>query len=262
VTSAPAQTSGDGAPVTPSSSYAEVLAHVRRTGGKSNRGAAAYTRWVNRPLGRRVAALSYRRGWTPNQLTAVNACLILPTLVLIAVVRPNPLWNVVAALLLLSGYVLDSADGQLARIRGGGSKAGEWLDHVTDALKTALVHAVVAVVWFRFYEFDSQAWLLVPLAFGVVHSTQFFSLMLADDLRRLARVERREPAMKAPEAPGTAPILRSLLVLPNDWGVFCLVLMLLSAQWWFVAAYGALFAVNLLFLLAGWVRWYRELVTI
>jgi phosphatidylglycerophosphate synthase len=179
-------------------------------------------------------------------------------LILIAVIPPAGPWNLFAGLLLMAGYVLDSADGQLARLRGGGSKAGEWLDHVVDAVKTALVHGALAVAWFRFYEFDSAAWLLIPLAFGVVHSTYFFSLMLADDLRHLAKVERG--GIAAGSSRKRRGVLRSILMLPNDWGVLCIALMLLPFQWLFVTVYALLLAANTVFLFAGWARWYRELV--
>jgi phosphatidylglycerophosphate synthase len=250
-------------PASPSAqeTYGQIVARLAATAGKSNRGAPGYTRWVNRPLGRRVAAVAFLRGMTPNQLTALNALLIFPTLLLIALVEPRWWWNVLAGLLLLAGYVLDSADGQLARLRGGGSKAGEWLDHVADAVKTGMAHAVLVVAWYRFYDLD-PVWLLVPLAFGVVHFVYYFSLMLADDLRRLAKVERGDPRPSVPASSEPAPVIRSFIMLPNDWGVLCLVLMLLPVQWLFVTAYSLLLAANALFVLAGWVRWYRELVTL
>ena len=255
-------TSGTRTGGTATRSHADLVAELRRGAGKSNRGAPGYTRWVNRPLGRHVAALAHRLGMTPNQLTALNSLIIFPTLVSLAVVKPTFWWTVPAGLLLMLGYVLDSADGQLARLRGGGSKAGEWLDHVADAVKTAMVHAVLVVTWYRFFEFPSAAWLLLPLAFGVVHSTYYFSIMLADDLRRLAKVERRVPAPTTPASLEHAPVLRSFIMLPNDWGVLCVAIMLLPLQWVFVAVYSLLLAANTVFVLAGWVRWYRELVTL
>jgi len=242
-----------------------IVRRLAETAGKSNRGAPAYTRWVNRPLGRQVAAVAFRWGRTPNQVTIANAAIIFPVLLLLAAVRPTFPWTSVAALLLLCGYVLDSADGQLARLRGGGSKAGEWLDHVVDACKTALVHVVLLVVWFRFYEFDDTAWLLVPIAFTVVHSTYFFALMLADDLRRIARIEGQAAAsthQREATQPEQAPLLRSFLVLPNDWGVLCIALLLLPLQWAFVIIYTTLLAAKTLFVVAGCARWYRELVTL
>ena len=244
-----------------SPSYRDVVHRLASGASKSNRGAGGYTRWVNRPLGRRVAAYSYLRGLTPNQLTFVNALLIFPAMLAMALVAPGG-WTVAAVVALLAGYVLDSADGQLARLRGGGSAAGEWLDHVVDAVKTGVFHAVMVVVWFRFYDLDSAAWLLVPLGFLVVHLSFFFSLMLADDLRRLDKVKRGTTAPPVDVTSERAPVLRSLIVLPNDWGVVCLTVLLLAVQPVFMTLYTGLFLANVLFLAYGWVRWYRELVTI
>src|SRR5206468_3735903 len=102
---------------------------------KSNRGAAGYSRWVNRRLGRQIAAVAYLRGLTPNQVSAISAVFTFAAIASLAVFRPDWLLAVLATVALLTGYAFDSADGQLARLRGGGSPAGEWLDHVLDALK-------------------------------------------------------------------------------------------------------------------------------
>ena len=52
--------------------------------------------------------------------------------------------------LLVVGYAFDAADGQLARLRGGGIIAGEWLDHMVDAIKVASLHLAVLVGLYRF----------------------------------------------------------------------------------------------------------------
>ena len=63
------------------------------------------------------------------------------------------------------GYALDSADGQLARLRGGGSLTGEWLDHVIDSFKISTLHLAVLVMAYRFFPTPTW-WLLVPLVFS------------------------------------------------------------------------------------------------
>jgi phosphatidylglycerophosphate synthase len=245
-------------------SYAEVLGRLA-SAQKSNRGAAGYTRWINRPLGRRVAALAYLRGLVPNQLSMANATLTAAAFVLIATVRPSTTTSIATALVLLCGYIFDSADGQLARLSGGGSPAGEWLDHVLDAAKCTAVHCVVAIAWFRFYDLKHEALLLLPLAYCVVNSSFFFGIMLAEQLRRVARANARAGAgtqalvLDAPPASHAAPVLRSLIVLPNDYGVLCIVLAALFDSTVFVPSYAFLLLANTLFLLAGSVRWYREM---
>ena len=83
-------------------------------------------------------------------------------------------------------------------------------------------------------------------------------------LRRIARVQaggtgKTTAAVNPSEK---APILRSLIVLPNDYGLHCLVLMLLPIQTTFVAVYTFLAVCNLLFLIVGCLRWFREMKTL
>src|SRR5437763_16559073 len=96
-------------PVAPDSTdrpatYGAALARLRATAGKSNRGAAGYTRWVNRPLGRRIAAFGYVRGLTPNQLTWFSGVLTLAGIALIATTRPSWPLDLGLPLLLLFAY--------------------------------------------------------------------------------------------------------------------------------------------------------------
>lgn len=229
--------------------------------GKSNRGAAGYSRWVNRRLGRHLAAVSYRVGLTPNQVSLISGVFTFPALAAVALVRVGWLVDTLVVVALLLGYAFDSADGQLARLRGGGSYAGEWLDHVLDALKMSSVHLVIAIAWFRFYDLVHPADLLVPLGFCVVSVVFFFALLLADLLRRIELARSGAPPSAAPnlDSNAPAPVLRSLVVLPNDYGLLALSLLLLPAPTAFRIVYSLLFAANLLFLLTGSVRWFREM---
>jgi phosphatidylglycerophosphate synthase len=231
-----------------------------RSAQKSNRGAAPYSRWINRRIGRQIAAIAYPAGLSPNQVTAISGLFTFPALAAIAVFRPT-WWNsilIVAALLL--GYAFDSADGQVARLRGGGSYAGEWLDHVLDSIKNSAFHLVIAVCWYRFYD-ESRGFCLLPLGFAVVSAVFFFAMVLADLLRRVDRAKRGLTAVTTssvdPNEP--APILRTLIVLPNDYGVLCLALLFLALPAAMIGVYAFLFAANTAYLLAGGYRWFREM---
>ncbi|MCU1656625.1 MAG: CDP-alcohol phosphatidyltransferase, partial [Pseudonocardiales bacterium] len=228
---------------------------------KSNRGAAGYSRWVNRRLGRQIAAVAYLRGLTPNQVSAISAVFTFAAIAAIAVFRSSWVVGVAAAAGLLVGYAFDSADGQVARLRGGGSPAGEWLDHVLDALKVSAFHIAIAIAWFRFFDLRHPSLLLVPLGFAVVSAVFFFALVLSDMLRRVERLKAGQSGVTTASLDPTerAPILRSLVVLPNDYGVLALSVVLIGAQTAFVVVYTALFAANALFLAAGCVRWFREM---
>lgn len=227
--------------------------HELRQRQKTAKGAPAYSRYINRPLGRRLAALAYRWGLNPNQVTGLSAVCTFGGIFLIAAFAPS--WPVTGfvATLLVAGYALDSADGQLARLQNSGSAAGEWLDHIVDAIKTAVLHAAVLICWYRFYDLDVR-WLLVPLAFQAVASVQFFAMILTDQLRRLNR-GMTEHFMSGQ---GTSSMAYSLAVLPTDFGLMCLLFVLLAWPAGFVTGYSLLLLANGGFVVLALAKWYRE----
>ncbi|MGX1576488.1 CDP-alcohol phosphatidyltransferase family protein [Cellulosimicrobium funkei] len=223
---------------------------------KSSSGAAAYSRFVNRPLGRPLAAGAYVLGLTPDAVTLVSAATTLAGIATIALAEPTLGSSLAAVVLLALGYALDSADGQLARLSRSGSAAGEWLDHFFDAFKTVALHLAVLVCWFRYYDVDA-GWLVVPLAFCVVSSTFFFGIVAVD-------LVRRAKGSPGGAAHGTGGRLRehplyTLAVLPTDYGFLCLSFALLWLPSAFLVVYTALAVVNALVLPLAAVRWYRSL---
>jgi phosphatidylglycerophosphate synthase len=217
---------------------------------KTNKGAPAYSRYVNRPLGRRFAALAQLAGRTPNQVTALSAVCSLAGIALLALVPPSAALGVAVAALLVAGYALDAADGQLARLQGSGSRSGEFLDHVVDAVKLSSLHAAVLIGLFRFTDLPATA-LLVPLGFQVVAAVWFFAMILVDQMRRAAGAPVSRTAPASP--------LRSLAAIPTDYGVLCLTFLLYGFTGAFLAVYGVLFAGSLLILGAALLSWYREI---
>ena len=173
-----------------------------RSAQKPSRGTAAYSRLVNRPAGRFVAAVTHVLGLTPNGATAISATLSATGLLLLASLPPSWWLAVSVAVLLAAGYVMDSVDGQLARLRGSGTLSGEYLDHTVDCVKTATLHLAVLISWYRFPPVEERAWLLVPVAFVVVDMMSFFGLVTMPLLRRLHRVhETTASPAPAPEHP-------------------------------------------------------------
>ncbi len=223
-----------------------------RSAQKSAKGVSYYSRWVNRPAGRVLAAAAHVLGLTPNAVTALSALVTGCGIALIALVRPS--WPLTAGvvLLLVTGFALDSADGQLARLRGGGNRAGEWLDHVVDCGKMLTLHLAVLVGLYRFVRPLPAGWLALPLAFQVTAVTTFFAGILTEQLKRSAG-----PSGSPPTAPSA---LRSVLLLPADYGVFCLLFLSWGAgRGVFLGVYGGLLAVNVLLAVALLVKWFREL---
>ncbi|ACQ79255.1 CDP-alcohol phosphatidyltransferase [Beutenbergia cavernae DSM 12333] len=227
-----------------------------RDAQKSNRGAAGYSRWVNRPLGRVLAAAAFTLGLTPNAVTALSAVATFSGIAVIALVPPSVVAGIGAAALLVLGYALDSADGQLARLTRTGSVTGEWLDHVVDSVKIASIHLAVLISWARFVDLPDERFLLAPIAFAIEANVFFFTIILTEQMRRAAGGPSSQVA-----AGGAAPVGRSLLVLPTDYGLLCLVVALSGASMVFVGVYTALAALNWLYLGAALVRWYREVRT-
>lgn len=225
---------------------------------KSGVNAPAYTRFVNRWAGRRLAALAGALGLTPNQVTVLSGIVSWVGILTIALVAPTPVTSALAVLALLLGYALDSADGQLARLTGGGSVLGEWLDHVLDAVKVPGLHLAVLVALFRFVAPVDGALLLLPLLFALVASVYFFTFILTDQLRR-AHGDLRT---SRPSAGSQNGMLRSLVLLPTDFGVLCLSLALLPWIGPFRIVYGALLVLTVVFLLAAVRKWRREMAVL
>ena len=102
-------------------------------------GVPAYTRWVNRRIARYF-------------VTAVSAAISAAGVIVLLTAPPTILTGVIVALLFALGYGLDSADGQVARVTGASSPAGEWLDHVVDSMRVPTVHLATLVGFIRFPE--------------------------------------------------------------------------------------------------------------
>lgn len=221
---------------------------------KTSKGAPAYSRYVNRPFGRRLAAAAYVAGLTPDQVTGLSAVATFTGIGLVALAPPSVAVGVVVAVLLVLGYALDSADGQLARLQGSGSPAGEWLDHVIDAAKIGALHIAVLLAWHRSFDLPESA-LLVPLGFLVVQSVEFFAMVLTDSLRRAHR--GRQGHFMA--ADGSSSALYSLAVVPTDYGLMCLAFALLGWRTGFLVAYTLLAVAMTGFTLLALPKWYLEL---
>lgn len=250
---------GDRTTATPTVARPEgsVAGTVRRLAGaqKGAQGAPAYSRFVNRPLGRVFAALAFHARLTPNAVTGLSAVATFSGIATLALARPSWTTGVAVTVLLVLGYALDSADGQLARLRGGGSPAGEWLDHMVDSLKIASLHLALLIGWYRADYVDGEGWLLVPLAFSVVSVVLFFATLLNEAMR----AQHGAPTRAARTAGERPSVLRSLLVVPTDYGLLCLTFLLLGAPALFVPVYGLLLLATAGYLGLACVKWFAEM---
>jgi len=229
-----------------------------RNAQKSSKGAPAYSLYVNRPLGRIFAAAAFQVGLTPNQVTFISAGFTFAGIAALAL-APLSWWlGVVVGLLLVIGYALDSADGQLARLRGGGSSTGEWLDHMIDSGKIVCLHLAVLIMLARQVALPSPWLLLVPMIFAVVSSVHFFGMILVEQLGREHRAKRQ---LSAP-AKESASRAKTLAKIPTDYGVLCLAFLLLGAPMVFVGLYSVLALGSAGYLVLILRKWYGDVAAL
>jgi phosphatidylglycerophosphate synthase len=119
-----------------------------------------WNRFVARPLAAVALVPLERTAITPNQVTLLTLVVFVAAAAVIAFV---PGWTALLAgvVVLELAYVLDCADGQLARLRGTSSPVGAHLDFLMDELKAFLLVAAIGV---RLWRADGRtAWLLEAL---------------------------------------------------------------------------------------------------
>jgi phosphatidylglycerophosphate synthase len=116
-----------------------------------------WNKFVARPLAAVVIVPLARTPVTPNQITLATLPVFLAGAAVMAFLPSWPMLCLGVAILELS-YVLDCADGQLARLKGTSSPVGAHLDFLMDELKAfALVAAVAVRLWWPSHE---GRWLL------------------------------------------------------------------------------------------------------
>jgi phosphatidylglycerophosphate synthase len=214
-------------------------------------GTPAYSRFVNRPFGRALAAIASSAGLTPNHVSMLSAACSFSAIGVLASVSPSPAVALTVAALLILGYSLDSADGQVARLLGLRSRFGEWLDHMIDCVKMSALHLAVLVQLIRFS--DAPLWMIsIPMIYLVADNTSFFGMILVDQLRRAA-------GDTSTKASGSLSVVRALAILPSDYGALCLVFLALPATGLFLGLYGAFCLGAILLLGAALWRWGKQL---
>jgi len=120
-----------------------------------------FTEWVARPPAAVVVYALKDTPITPNQVTFLSAAIAAGACAMFAVL-PGHAWLIAAAAVFELSFVLDCADGQLARLRKMASPLGHLLDFLMDELKAMLLFGSVAVrLW---SEHHDERFLLVGLA--------------------------------------------------------------------------------------------------
>ncbi|MEI9936720.1 MAG: CDP-alcohol phosphatidyltransferase family protein [Pseudomonadota bacterium] len=155
--------------------------------------------YVCRPIAAVLVSAIESTRITPNQIT-LSAVFVALASVGLLLVWPGHLGLIAAAVVFELSYVLDCADGMLARWRGTASPVGHLLDFLMDELKAFCLLAAVAVR--LFLEHGDVRFLLLGL-FGLV--------VLASGIALTTFVRR--PEVAGPGTPAGLPAApsRSLL---------------------------------------------------
>ncbi len=119
-----------------------------------------WTEWVCRPPAAVVVYALKNTPITPNQVTFLSALVAAGAGAMFALL-PGHLWLIAAALVFEFSFVLDCADGQLARLRKVASPLGHLLDFLMDELKAMFIFGCVA--YRLFVDTDDQLFLVAGL---------------------------------------------------------------------------------------------------
>lgn len=130
-------------------------------------------RFVIRPISLRLTALLCRLGATPNQVTCANILIGLVACAFAA--GSTSTARITAGVAIILQVILDSCDGELARLRYMSSKLGMWLDNVSDDVIDALFLVALGVG-------VGGPWLYVGLGAALAKGT--VALMIHIDVAR------------------------------------------------------------------------------
>lgn len=125
--------------------WSEIVAIYKAS--KKKRDINRFTEYVARPPAAAVVYFLAKTPITPNQVTFLSAVTAAAAAAMFALL-PGYWWLVTAALVFEFSFVLDCADGQLARLRKIASPLGHLLDFLMDELKAMFLYGAIAIrVW-------------------------------------------------------------------------------------------------------------------
>ena len=152
-----------------------------------------FTERIARPPGAVVVYLLRNTRITPNQITFMSAFVAAGACAMFALL-PGWTWLVVAALVFELSFILDCADGMLARLRKIASPVGHLLDFLMDELKAMLLLGCVTVRLWR--DWNDERILLVGLGalFCLASGIALTSFMRRPEYGAKAITEDGQPA--------------------------------------------------------------------
>lgn len=179
---------------------------------KSGPGTPAYTRYVNRFFGRVLTALVSIFNISPNSVTLISGIITYSAFILLLIIDLTIVYSIGFVFLLIVGYALDSVDGQLSRLKKQGSNFGEWFDHTLDAIKIPLGHATAILLIVTSLEVN-EYYLIYFLVILSVSGGVFLSGILKSKLIKTDSNKTNQ---------NNDSFIKSILMLPVDYGTFML----------------------------------------
>ena len=122
-----------------------------------------FTTLLVSPYSKYLARFAARRGWSPDQVTALSFAVGVAAAAAFALGTRGTM--IAGAVLLQLSFVLDCVDGQLARYTRTFSSFGGWLDAVLDRMKEYVLYGGLALGAARGFEDD--VWVLAAAALTV-----------------------------------------------------------------------------------------------
>jgi len=172
-----------------------------------------FRQWLARRWSAPAVAL-HRAGITANQVTVVAALLGLTAAALVAV---QVTWVGIA--LWLASRLLDGYDGMLARLAGGGSLFGGYLDITLDML----AYAAMAVAFAVAMPADGVLWTLVLLGYVIAITTTLALSSLAEKADRQLGGDRSIQFTRALAEGGETTIVYVVIALAPSISRYVLV---------------------------------------
>lgn len=171
-----------------------------------------WTTWMSRPFGAAFAWMLRDTRVTPNH---VSFLALFVSLVGAAVLLTWLSWPglVVAILIYQLAYIIDCADGMLARLRGTASPVGHLLDFLGDEIKAKVLLGAVAV---RLYLISHEPLYLVAGIAGVLLVS--IAISLTTFTRRPEYTGPPPEPAPTPDAPERPPSLLRRAVSLVEWG--------------------------------------------
>jgi archaetidylinositol phosphate synthase len=131
-----------------------------------------WTNFIYYPLSIRLVYLVRNTGVTPNALTISSLFIALIGCALFANgTHSDVLWGL---LLVQISYVVDCADGQLARYKQKFSPVGGWIDQVADRIKEFAIFATLAYGYTRVHGANDHVWMYALFALFVLYLLEYY----------------------------------------------------------------------------------------